>query len=289
MAGSSSTIRELTIEKVRQVALSQDQFGVTAFLATCTTDSHDVLSHALATIARAIASCPKWRRAFRAFISKGRSFRPTTARAARIRSSMCARRTGTNSSQLAGRRRGQDQAARRSRPSTRTRPTFIRRVADSGVLVAIGHTKATSDQIQGRRRCRGADEHAPGQRRASDDPPASELHLGSTGRRSADGQPDCRWASSAAGRRQVDGAGQNAGANRPGQRHHVDGRHAAGPISDGPGRAEVLPSGKLVPAGQPGILAGASLPIHVCVANVMRFADLARRSRQHGQPRGPRL
>jgi N-acetylglucosamine-6-phosphate deacetylase len=37
--------RELTIEKVRQVALSQDQFGVTAFLATCTTDGHEVLKH----------------------------------------------------------------------------------------------------------------------------------------------------------------------------------------------------------------------------------------------------
>src|SRR6187455_2016936 len=41
--------RELTIEKVRQVALSQDRFGVTAFLATCTTDGHDILKNALAT------------------------------------------------------------------------------------------------------------------------------------------------------------------------------------------------------------------------------------------------
>ena len=45
---------ELTIEKVRQVAFSQDQFGVTAFLATCTTDSHELLKHALTTIAQAI-------------------------------------------------------------------------------------------------------------------------------------------------------------------------------------------------------------------------------------------
>jgi len=40
------------------------------------------------------------------------------------------------------------------------------------------------------------------------------------------------------------------------------------------GDLEVLPSGKLVPAGQPGILAGASQPIHLCVANVMRFAGV---------------
>src|SRR5262249_43623257 len=50
-----------------------------------------------------------------------------------------------------------------------------------------------------------------------------------------------------------------------------------GRYQTGLGELEVLPSGKLVPAGQPGILAGAALPIHVCVANVMRFAavDLA--------------
>src|SRR5262245_5266667 len=45
---------ELTVEKVRQVALSQDKFGVTALLATCTTDSHEVLRNSLATIAAAI-------------------------------------------------------------------------------------------------------------------------------------------------------------------------------------------------------------------------------------------
>src|SRR5262245_5780354 len=51
--------RELTVEKVRQVALSQDKFGVTAFLATCTTDSHEVLRHGLATIAAAIRELPE--------------------------------------------------------------------------------------------------------------------------------------------------------------------------------------------------------------------------------------
>ncbi|MBW8885507.1 MAG: amidohydrolase family protein, partial [Planctomycetia bacterium] len=50
-----------------------------------------------------------------------------------------------------------------------------------------------------------------------------------------------------------------------------------GRYKTGLGELEVLPSGKLVPAGQPDILAGASLPIHACVANVMRFGgvDLA--------------
>jgi N-acetylglucosamine-6-phosphate deacetylase len=49
----------------------------------------------------------------------------------------------------------------------------------------------------------------------------------------------------------------------------------AGRYQTGLGELEVLPSGKLVPAGQPEILAGASLPIHVCVANTMRFAGVS--------------
>src|SRR4029079_8688908 len=51
----------------------------------------------------------------------------------------------------------------------------------------------------------------------------------------------------------------------------------AGRYKTGLGELEVLASGKLVPAGQPDILAGGSVPIHVCVANIMRFAgvDLA--------------
>ena len=98
-AASSSTIRELTIEKVRQVALSQDQFGVTAFLATCTTDSHEVLAHALATIAagdpRAAGSGRPHSRH-----SSGRAVHLARRRPARRASagSTSARPIGTNSS-----------------------------------------------------------------------------------------------------------------------------------------------------------------------------------------------
>jgi N-acetylglucosamine-6-phosphate deacetylase len=47
-----------------------------------------------------------------------------------------------------------------------------------------------------------------------------------------------------------------------------------GRYQTGLGELEVLPTGKLVPSGQPDILAGASLPIHACVANVMRFGGV---------------
>jgi len=45
---------KLTVEQVRQAALSQDQFGVTRYLATCTTDSFEVFTHSFETIAKAI-------------------------------------------------------------------------------------------------------------------------------------------------------------------------------------------------------------------------------------------
>src|SRR6476619_6743577 len=46
---------KLTVEQVRKAAQSQDSFGVTRYLATCTTDSFEVFGHSFATIAQAIS------------------------------------------------------------------------------------------------------------------------------------------------------------------------------------------------------------------------------------------
>src|SRR5437899_843026 len=48
----------LTAEQVRKAALSQDRFGVTRYLATCTTDSYEVFCHSFGTIAKAIDELP---------------------------------------------------------------------------------------------------------------------------------------------------------------------------------------------------------------------------------------
>ena len=52
---------------------------------------------------------------------------------------------------------------------------------------------------------------------------------------------------------------------------------------------EILPDGRLVVAGQDQLLAGASLPIGVGVANVMRFAGVDFDGRRHGQPTAGRI
>ena len=65
---------------------------------------------------------------------------------------------------------------------------YIGEVVSDGVVISIGHTKATTEQIDDAVRAGATMVHTPRQWRALHDPALSELHLGSTGRRS----PDCR-------------------------------------------------------------------------------------------------
>jgi N-acetylglucosamine-6-phosphate deacetylase len=151
---------------------------------------------------------------------------------------------------------------------------FIRRVADSGVIVSIGHSDATAEQI----------------RAAADAGARMCTHLGNGCHPLIHRHDNNIWPQLA------------------------DDRLAAGMIVDGhhlppdvvktfirakstckailvsdmsglaglpPGRypselceLEILPSGKLVVAGQNEILAGASLPLGTCMANAMAFAGV---------------
>jgi N-acetylglucosamine-6-phosphate deacetylase len=156
-------------------------------------------------------------------------------------------------------------------------PELIRCVAASGVLVAIGHTKATSEQIKA----------------AVDAGARMSTHLGNGAHPTIRRHPNYIWDQLAEDRLAasliVDGhhlppsvVKSMIRAKTPERIVLVSdvtsmGGMPPGRYKTGLGDLEVLPSGKLVPAGQPDILAGASLPIHACVANVMRFAgvDLA--------------
>src|SRR5262245_16175273 len=264
---------ELTIEKVRQVALSQDQFGVTALLATCTTDGYEVLKHALTTIAKAIRDVPEVAARIPGIHLEGPFICPDDGpRGAHPKQHV-------RSPDWAEFQRLQEAAEGRIKLTTVSpeydgAPDFIRRAAASGVLVAIGHTKAISDQITA----------------AVDAGARMSTHLGNGAHPTIRRHPNYIWDQLAEDRLTasliVDG-------------HHLPpavvksmvraktaerivlvsditsmGGMPAGKYKTGLGELEVLPDGKLVPAGQPEILAGASLPIHACVANVMRFAEV---------------
>ena len=268
--------RELTVEKVRQVAVSQDQFGVTSFLATCTTDSHEVLRHALATIAAAIPEVPEVAIRIPGIHLEGPYISPEDGpRGAHPRQHV-------RTPDWDEFRRLQDAAEGKIRLLTisaeyASSPDVISRVAKSGVLVAIGHTKATSDQIKA----------------AVDAGARMSTHLGNGAHPLIKRHPNYIWDQLAEDRLVasliVDGhhlppavVKSMIRAKTPERVVLVSditsmGGMPPGKYQTGLGELEVLPSGKLVPAGQPDILAGASLPLHVCIANVMRFAgvDLA--------------
>jgi N-acetylglucosamine-6-phosphate deacetylase len=263
----------LTIEKVRQVALSQDAFGVTSFLATCTTDSHDVFKHALAAIARAIRELPEVAARIPGIHLEGPFIAPDDGpRGAHPKQHV-------RPPDWDEFRRLQDAAEGRIKLLTisaeyENSPDVIRRVAGSGVLVAIGHTKATSDQIKA----------------AVDAGARMSTHLGNGAHPLIRRHPNYIWDQLADDRLTasliVDGhhlppavVKSMIRAKTPNRVVLVSditsmGGMPPGRYQTGLGELEVLPTGKLVPAGQPDILAGASLPIHVCVANVMRFAGL---------------
>lgn len=264
---------ELTIEKVRQVALSQDAFGVTAFLATLTTDSHRVLAHGLATVAAAISDLPEVAARIPGIHLEGPFISPDDGpRGAHPRQHV-------RTPDWDEFRQLQDAAQGRIKlltisPEYASSPGVIRRVADSGVLVAIGHTQASSDQIQA----------------AVDGGARMSTHLGNGAHPMIRRHPNYIWDQLAEDRLTasliVDGhhlppavVKSMIRAKTPGRVVLVSditsmGGMPPGKYQTGLGELEVLPSGKLVPAGQPGILAGAALPIHVCVANVMRFAGV---------------
>jgi N-acetylglucosamine-6-phosphate deacetylase len=263
----------LTVEKVRQVALSQDAFGVTSFLATTTTDSHNVFAHALATIARAIEQLPEVAARIPGIHLEGPFISPDDGpRGAHPKQHVRPPDWGEFA-------KLQDAAQGRIKlltvsPEYDGAAEFIRRVAGTGVLVAIGHTQATSEQIQA----------------AVDAGARMSTHLGNGAHPQIRRHPNYIWDQLADDR---------LVASLITDGHHLPpavvksmvraktarrivlvsditsmGGMPPGKYQTGLGELEVLPSGKLVPAGQPGILAGAALPIHVCVANVMRFAGV---------------
>lgn len=266
----------LTVEKVRQAALSQDAFGVTSFLATATTDSYEVLAYSLATIAQAIDESPEVAARVPGIHLEGPFISPDDGpRGAHPRQHVRPP-NWDEYRRLADAARGRIKLLTVS-PEYDNAAEFIRRVAATGVLVAIGHTKATTDQI----------------RTAVDAGARMSTHLGNGSHLQIRRHPNYIWDQLADDRLTAslitDGHHLPAAVVKAMVRAKTPerivlvsdvtglGGMPPGRYQTGLGALEVLPSGKLVPAGNPEILAGASLPIQGCVANVMRFAgvDLA--------------
>ncbi|WP_254507784.1 N-acetylglucosamine-6-phosphate deacetylase [Anatilimnocola floriformis] len=265
---------QLTAEKVRHVALAMDASGCTSFLATCTTDSYEVLANSFAVLARTIEELPEVAARIPGFHCEGPFISSIDGpRGAHPKQHV---RVPTVEEFL----RLQDAACGRIKLLTIS-PEFdeaipvIRAAVKQGVIIAIGHTAATSEQITA----------------AIDAGATMSTHLGNGAHPQIRRHPNYIWDQLADDRLTasliVDGHHLPANVVKAMIRAKGTSRCVlvsdvtslggmpAGRYATGLGDLEVLDNGKLVIAGQRDILAGASLLMDTCVAQVMRFAGVS--------------
>lgn len=272
--GQEFSSADLTPEKVTQITRTIDTFGVTHYCPTLTTQRLEVMQHALRTIVAACESSAEVAGRIAGIHLEG-PYLSTEDGARGAHPRQCCRRPDWDEFQ-----RLQEAAAGRIRILTMAvefeeAPEFVRRVAASGVVVAIGHTAADSAQI----------------RAAVDAGARMSTHLGNGSHPMIPRHSNYIWDQLAEDRLQagliVDGHHLPPEVVKTFVRAKTPQRcilvsDIAGQAGLPPGRhqgdiceVEVLPSGRLVIAGQTELMAGASAPIGAGVANVMHFAGVS--------------
>lgn len=272
--GLEFTVPSLTIDHVQQISLAMNAFGVTGYLATVTTQAPDVMTHALGTIAAASEVLPTVRDRLLGIHLEGPYLsREDGPRGAHPRA-YCQPPNWDQFQRFQEAARGQLRMLTMS-PEFPDADRFVRLVVDSGVVVAIGHTNANSDQI---RACVDA-----GARLST--------HLGNGAHARIQRHPNYIWDQLADDRLTAtliaDGHHLPAAVIKSFMRVKTPERAVL--ISDITGmgglppgcydrghfgQVEVLGDGRVVMAGQTDYLAGASLPISAGITNLMQFADL---------------
>lgn len=270
---SAATLDEA---KVAEIVAAMAPFGVTRLCPTVTTQSLAVLTHALRTIAAACRGSAALARQIPGIHLEGPYLsRQDGPRGAHPLAHI--REPDWDEFQ-----RLQEAAEGRIRLLTVSAeygnaPAFIRRVVDTGVVVALGHTAATAEQL----------------RAAVDAGARVSTHLGNGSHAMLPRLRNYLWEQLAEDRLMagliVDGHHLPPAVVQTFVRAKTPARvilvsDLSGQAGQPPGRyrsdfceVEILPDGKLVIAGQRELLAGATVPLDRCLANVMRFAgvDLA--------------
>ncbi len=272
-AGQEFSSASLTPEGVAVIGARMDAFCVTRTYPTVTTNSPQIMAHAVRTIAAACGGSAVVTRQFPGIHVEGPFLSPHDGpRGAHPLEFILAPDWDEF-------QRLQDAAAGMIRiltvsPEYDRSSEFIRRVADSGVVVAIGHTAATPQQI-----------HA-----AVDAGARMCTHLGNGCHPFMPRHVNYIWPQLADDRLTagliVDGhhlppyvvktfirakstARTVLVSDMSGLAGLPPGRHS-GELCE----LEILPNGKLVLAGQTEIMAGASLPLGTCLANAIGFAGV---------------
>lgn len=273
--GLDFTSSTLTVPEVVATAKALDETGVTRFLATVTTQSPEVMLHAIGTIGQACATEPEAARRIVGIHVEGPFICPEDGpRGAHPRS--CVRPPD-----LAEFARWQAASGGRVKlvtlsPEWPEANEFIAEAVRQKVLIAIGHTQATREQLAA----------------AVEAGAAMSTHLGNAAHALLPRHVNYLWEQLAnddlAASLIADGWHLPPPVLKSLLRGKTPGRcilvsditgmagMPPGRYSTGLGEVEVLDDGRLVVAGQRQYLAGAAAPIGVGVANLMRYAGLDR-------------
>lgn len=272
--GQEFSSSELTPDKVDAIVRGYAQFGLTLCCPTLTTASFEVLQRSLKTIAAACDSSPDVARRIAGIHVEGPSISTEDGPRGAHPLEHCRPPDWDEFQRL------QEAADGRIRILTMSvefdeSPDFIERVAETGVVVAIGHTSADSAHINA----------------AVDAGARLSTHLGNGCHLMLRRHPNYLWDQLAEDRLSasliVDGHHLPANVVKAFVRVKTPDRciltsdvsgwagRPPGRYRAGHGELEILPDGRLVVAGQRQLLAGASLPIGTGVANVMQFAGVS--------------
>jgi N-acetylglucosamine-6-phosphate deacetylase len=270
--GQEFSAPDLTAEKAAEIIRHMDAFGMARLCPTLTTESFETLARCLRAVVEACESDPDVDRRVAGIHLEGPYLSTDDGPRGAHPLKHC-RRPDWDEFQRLQEAAGGRICIHTLSPEFDEAPQFIRRVADSGVVAALGHTSATADQI----------------RAAADAGARLSTHLGNGAHPVLRRHPNYLWAQLAEDRLWasliVDG-------------HHLPpevvktflrakGIEQCVLVSDMSGMAglppgrydgnicdvEILSDGRLVIAGQRELLAGASLPITVGIATVMDFTD----------------
>ena len=265
---------DLDIDAVRRITFSMASHGVTTYCPTATTHSFELLQHVMTTLAAACDEDPEINSRVAGIHLEGPYLSNEDGPRGAHPKEHC-RPPNWDEFRLL-----QDAAKNRIRiltmsPEYDNAPSFIKQVASSGVVVAIGHTAANSAQIQA----------------AVEAGASMSTHLGNGAHGQIRRHPNYIWDQLANDRLDasliVDGHHLPREVVKSFVRAKTVERcllvsDITGMAGLPPGRyespslasVEVLEDGRLVVAGQRQYLAGAALPITFGIANVMDFADL---------------
>ena len=263
----------LTEEKVAGINTVLDGWGVTSYCPTVTTQHVGVLAHAMGIIASACRSMPEVARRVAGIHLEGPYLSAEDGPRGAHPVDHCRSHDWDEFQRLQQAADGRIRLLTLS-PEFDDSARFIAKVVAGGVVVAIGHTAANSDQI----------------RAAVDAGARLSTHLGNGAHRQLRRHPNYLWDQLAEDRMLasliVDGHHLPAEVVKTFVRAKTP--HRCILVSDvsglaglpvgihetSLGRMEVLDDGRLVIAGQRQLLAGAALPIGAGVANVIRFAGV---------------